>query len=311
MRGVRLVATAALATALVCVALVMAAAILPAPARAFDDWAHDGATGCSCHEQGKPTNASCVSCHAGFEAINGQTCWSCHYPGQDTSSYSSTSADCAQECHLYRTDPIYDIPFQHGENPHLGSLPQCLGCHSPSDSATEPGVSPHHNGGSAGMEPCSGCHNQKQHAGKVTCISCHAQANAFHTYQAKSPGFTKCTGCHAKKHAGRKVPQGKCATCHQGTGGGAQKLAQHSTSITKKRTCNTSGCHSKQLHASKYGSGIKSCSTCHTSKYHTYMPAPSNSVCTSCHGSAVRHANGYRCSLCHRGALHDSTPSAN
>ena len=150
---------------------------------------------------------------------------------------------------------VYDKEFAHGTKPHLGSLPQCLGCHAPSDGIAEPGVSPHHNGGSPGMSPCSSCHKQKQHVGTVDCEACHTTANAYHTYQAKSPGFRKCAGCHTMRHAGRRVSGGKCATCHRGTGTGAQKLAQHSTNVTKRLTCNLSGCHNKALHAAPAGSG--------------------------------------------------------
>ena len=310
MRGVRRWASVALITAgLACTFLAVASALLAAPALAFEEWEHDGTTGCSCHLQDKPTDATCVECHTGFESLEGDTCWTCHSPGQDTSTLSSTSADCAQECHLWSKGTVYDKPFSHTDNPHLGSLPQCLGCHSPSGSVTDPGVSPHHNGGSPGMTPCSRCHRQKQHAGKVACISCHASANAFHTFQAASPGYTRCTGCHAKRHAGRAVPQRKCATCHKGSGTGATAPAQHSTTVTRQRTCNQSGCHSKQLHASRRGSGIRNCRTCHTSNYHlNRIPVPASSVCLRCHPSARRHTGDYPCSTCHRSLIHSAAP---
>jgi hypothetical protein len=310
-RGVRRWATVAVMTpALACAFFLLGAASLSGPALAFDQWEHDGTTGCSCHLQGKPTDASCTQCHTKFVSLEGRTCWTCHYPGQDTSDLSSTSADCAAECHLQSRGPVFDTPFEHGDNPHLGSLPQCLGCHSPSDSVTEPGASPHHNGGAVGMTPCSRCHKQqKQHVGKVACLSCHADANAFHTYQATSPGYTQCRTCHAKRHAGRNVPQNKCATCHKGTGTGASAVAQHSTTVTKRRTCNQSGCHSKQLHASRRGSGIKTCSSCHKNKYHlNNIPAPRSSICLSCHPGARRHTDHYACSTCHASLIHSANP---
>jgi hypothetical protein len=308
----RWAAVVVFAAALALVGVAAGAALHVSPASAFDAWEHDGTTGCLCHLQGKPTDASCTSCHVGFKSIKGTTCWTCHYPGQDTSSLSTTSADCAQACHLYTGAGQYTTDFTHSTNPHLGSLPQCLGCHSPSSGIADPGASPHHNDGSPSMQPCSSCHAEKQHVGKVSCTSCHKTANDFHTYAAKSPGFTKCGGCHKMKHAGKTIAVSKCATCHKGTGSGAQKLAQHSTTVTKGFTCNQSGCHSKQLHASAYGSGIKSCTVCHDgSTYHgSHMAIPSSSVCVGCHASALSHSNHYACTVCHAGTVHSAKPHA-
>jgi hypothetical protein len=310
-RGLRRwVAAAVIVAALALLGVTASAVLQTSPASAYDQWEHDGATGCVCHAQGTPTDASCTSCHAGFKSIKGYTCWSCHYPGQDTSSMSSTSADCAGTCHLQGKGPVYDKEFSHGTDPHRGSLPQCLGCHSPSDGVADPGVSPHHNDGLPGMAPCSRCHEQKQHVGKVDCEACHTSANAYHTYQAKSPGFKKCSGCHSMRHAGRSISVSKCATCHKGTGTGAQKQAQHSTKVTKKLTCNQSGCHNKALHAAPSGSGLK-CNSCHGSQYHgSRMYIPGNSKCLSCHSSASRHSGRYSCSLCHRDAIHARFPHA-
>jgi hypothetical protein len=310
-RGMRRwVAIAMVAAALALVGVAASAVLLTTPAHAYDQWQHDGATGCVCHEQGAPTDASCTSCHAGFKSIKGYTCWSCHAPGQDTSSMSATSADCAATCHLQSQGPLYGKEFAHGTNPHRGSLPQCLGCHSPSDGVASPGVSPHHNDGSPGMAPCSRCHKQKMHVGKVDCEACHTDANAFHTYQAESPGFKKCSGCHSMRHAGRTVPASKCASCHKGQGTGAQKQAQHSVTVTKNLTCNLSGCHNKKIHAAPFGSGL-TCSSCHGRTYHgSRMSIPGNSTCLRCHGSAARHTNGYACSLCHADAVHARFPHA-
>ena len=44
---------------------------------------------------------ACTPCHAGFKSVPGKHCWSCHAPGEDTSSLSSPSAACSQDCHLY------------------------------------------------------------------------------------------------------------------------------------------------------------------------------------------------------------------
>ncbi len=73
-------------------AAVVALALTAAPASAFSQWQHDGAIGCaSCHSQGTPTDATCQNCHTGFQSYPGDTCWTCHYPGQDTTSYWTTS----------------------------------------------------------------------------------------------------------------------------------------------------------------------------------------------------------------------------
>jgi hypothetical protein len=230
MTGVRRWGTvAALAVALL-VTVVLALATAPPPASAFSQWQHDGATGCLCHNKGTPTDASCTLCHVDFKSFPGQTCWSCHYPGQDTSTLSSPSSACSQECHLWNSaQKAYTTPFTHGANPHLGSSPACLDCHPTSVGVFEPGQSPHHSGQAEGFTQCGVCHSNQMHAGKVACTTCHADAEAFHLYQASSPGFKQCGSCHAMRHAGVKVPASKCATCHKGSSGLA---AQHSTTIT-------------------------------------------------------------------------------
>jgi hypothetical protein len=284
----------------------------PAPTRAhaLTNWAHDGATGCSCHDNGIPSDATCTSCHgSAFQSVPGYTCWSCHAPGQDTSGLSSPSSACSQTCHLY--DPPtkgYTTPFTHGTNPHLGSGPDCLGCHSTSLGIIDPGQSPHHNPSQQGFTKCSACHaGFAQHAGRVACTACHPTAEAFHLYQATTPGFTKCGSCHAMKHAGKKVSQNRCAACHKGTGTGGGAQAQHSATISKGRVCG--GCHSKKLHAASLGSRITSCGACHKGRYHAKQKPPGNSVCTACHHMAKRHTNGYRCSLCHSGQIHKLRPT--
>lgn len=291
------------AVALACAGVALVATLDAEPAGAFETWQHDSATGCVvCHGNGAPTDATCTACHAGFVSVPGNTCWSCHFPGQDTSSLSSPSSACSQGCHLYSPiDKGYTVAFTHGANPHLGSTPACLDCHQ-----TSAGI-PHHNGAQQ-FDTCTACHNGfKQHAGKVSCAACHSSAVAFHLYKASSPGFRNCRSCHAKKHAGKNVPQSKCATCHKGTGSGGTAQAQHSANPTKKSVCST--CHKKALHAKKRGSRITSCRTCHKSKFHAGQKAPSNRVCTACHGRAARHANGFGCALCHRSAVHNARPT--
>jgi len=307
--AVRLWATISAAAVLLLAASVLALAFTAAPASAFGQWEHDGALGCSCHTiaGGTPTDATCITCHTGFQSYPGDTCWTCHAPGQDTSTLSSPSSACSQECHLWDAlQKQYLTPTTHGTNPHLGSTTACLDCHPTSVSWDDPGSSPHHQGTAPGFTQCGACHSsQQKHAGKVACASCHTNATAFHLYQASSPGFKKCGSCHSMRHAGKKVSTSKCASCHKGTGG---RPAEHSSSVTKKYVCG--GCHSQKLHARSVSKKVKSCRACHTGKYHAAQRTPPKSICTKCHTSALRHTNGFQCTLCHRRAVHATRPSA-
>lgn len=326
----RWAALAAVAVAVLS-AVSLALVLTASPASAFAQWQHDGAVGCqSCHSQGSPTDASCTGCHPGFESYPDMTCWSCHYPGQDTTPYWTTSptptasptespaptptptettSACSQECHLWNSvQKAYVTPTTHGVNPHLGSSTDCTACHATSVSVFDPGSSPHHSGQAPGFSnaTCGTCHSSpQQHAGKVSCTRCHSSAQAFHTYQAASPGYKKCGSCHTMRHAGKKVSASRCAQCHKGSSG---RTAQHSSSVTKKFVC--SGCHTKKLHARAVSKAVKSCRTCHTGRYHAGQRKPPKSTCTKCHRVALRHDNGYQCTLCHRRALHAPRPSA-
>ncbi len=309
-------------------AVLLALALSASPASAFTEWRHNGAAGCVCHNSGTPTDASCVTCHADFKSYPDETCWSCHYPGQDTRPYWSTSptptptespsvtptptptetaSACSQECHLWNSaQKAYVIPFTHGTNPHLGATADCLDCHQISPGIADPGSSPHHSGQKTGFTDCAACHSGlQQHAGKVQCTQCHTSAEEFHLYSASSPGFKNCRSCHAMRHAGKKVANRKCAACHRGSSG---LPAQHSKPVTKKFVCG--GCHSQKRHASAVSKSVKSCRTCHRGKYHAAQRTPPKSACTRCHTVALRHDDGYQCSLCHRRAIHNRRPSA-
>lgn len=308
MRSVRRWGAVAAVVATLLAAVVLALAFTASSASAFGNWEHDGAIGCAaCHSQGTPTDATCTGCHPGFQSYPGETCWSCHAPGMDTSTLSTPSSACAQECHLW--DPVekqYVTPTTHGADPHLGATADCLSCHPTSVSVFDPGSSPHHSGVATGFNQCGACHSSPQkHAGKVACASCHTTAEQFHLFQASSPGYKNCGACHTMRHAGKKVAQSRCAPCHKGSSG---RAVQHSSSISKKYVC--SGCHSKALHASRVSKAVKSCRTCHSGKYHAAQRTPPRSTCRKCHSVRLRHDNGYSCTLCHRRALHNSRPSA-
>jgi predicted CXXCH cytochrome family protein len=306
----RTVILTAAALILACAGAALVLAFTAAPADAFNDWAHDGATGCSCHDAGTPTDATCTACHAGFKSYPGRTCWSCHYHGQDTSTLSTPSSACSQGCHLYKpVDKAYTIPYTHSSNPHVGSTAGCLNCHATSPDPFNAGASPHHSGQATPFSDCTACHTGFQkHAGAVACTSCHPTAVAFHLYTANSPGFKNCRTCHAMKHAGRSVPQSACATCHKGKGSGPAKVAQHASGVSKTYVCGT--CHKQKLHARGFSAAITSCHSCHGGKYHAAQKFPGRSVCLRCHTAAKRHSNGFGCALCHKTAIHATKPNA-
>lgn len=297
---------------MLCAGVLVMLAAVATPARAFPWWAHDGipSGSCDCHTtSAMPTDASCTSCHTGFQSVPGYNCWSCHAPGQDTSALASTSAACSQTCHLWdEYTRVYDISFTHGTNPHLGSTPDCLSCHGTSAGAADPGQSPHHVASQQGFTDCTACHKGfAEHAGQVSCLTCHPTAVAYHLYQASSPGFKTCGSCHSMKHAGKVVPQSKCAACHKGTGSGGAAQAQHSSTVTEGSDCSI--CHTQKLHAKALGSRITSCRVCHKGLYHAKQKLPSRTVCLTCHGTARSHASGFQCSVCHSSAIHNLRPT--
>ena len=214
-------------------------------------------------------------CHAGFKSVPGTTCWTCHAPGQDTSTLSSPATACSQSCHLFdATTGAYDTAFTHGATPHLGASgfgKTCLDCHSTSTSVSAPGASPHHGGVTLSPPTCADCHNgtlasaQKSHDG-VTCESCH-------TSGTMTPATTPdaCYACHAKATFGTK----DCLTCHAS--------AVHTTKPAAP-ACTT--CHQGfQKHAGKVA-----CTTCHSNvpAFHHGTGKVTTRTCRSCH--AVKHA---------------------
>ena len=306
MRSVRRWALLAAVVVVLLTAGVLALALTATPASAFQNWAHDGAMGCSCHDQGQPTNATCEACHTGFQSYPDKQCWSCHAPGQDTEPLSTPSSACSQECHLW--DPVqkqYITPTTHGSNPHLGSSAECLACHQTSVNIIDPGSSPHHSGQATGFSSCGTCHSSPQkHAGKVACTSCHTDAQAFHLFEASSPGFKKCGSCHTMRHAGVKVATSRCAPCHKGNSGprGAALQSSHQE-VRVQRLPHQEAARQRRQQV------VKNCRTCHRGRYHAAQRTPGKSVCTGCHSIAKRHDNGFACTLCHRRAVHAQRPS--
>lgn len=286
-------------------------ALLATPAQAYINWAHDGIpsgdtweTCVWCHDE-PPSDATCTACHRGFEVaptplVDGrfpQTCWTCHEPGADTSAYSSSSAACTQECHLY--SPVssgYSLTFSHGPDPHEGSRPpygECLDCHQTSLGISLPGGSPHHDAVDVEGLACTRCHNgviagaQQTHDGQ-DCEACHdgmdlpaVPATCTQCHAAGTFGAQDCRSCHAAQIHDATPDVGSCTSCHTGY----------------------------QKHA-----GAATCTSCHTNAaaFHHGTAAPVAKGCRSCH--AMKHdgrsVSGARCADCHKGSAPPAKPRA-
>jgi hypothetical protein len=263
---------------------------------------HDGATGygkvcLDCHETSAAFNDPAGSPHHSGQTTPPPSCADCHN-GVDAVAQATHDGNPCTSCHTGMNLPPVPATCNQCHPAKTFGTPDCLSCHAAAVHNTKPQT-----------PACADCHGSgyQQHAGKVACLTCHTGIAAFHHGTSTTTTQKSCRSCHPKRHAGKNVPQSKCATCHKGTGTGPAAMAQHSTRISKAKTCST--CHSKRLHASALGSGITSCGTCHKSKFHAGQRSPSNSVCTPCHGRASRHSNGYGCALCHRSAVHNARPA--
>ena len=127
-------------TSLVVLALLVAFALAAQPATAIGSYAHDGATACgSCHAP-NPTNEVCTSCHTGGFVPHPKggaatTCWTCHFPGQNMSSVSSSTG-----CGTGAAGATC-----HNAAAHVGSNTKaCTSCHGVTLAANNPGQSAHH-----------------------------------------------------------------------------------------------------------------------------------------------------------------------
>jgi hypothetical protein len=124
------------------VAVVAALVILPATVRAYEVYQHGGIDDCeTCHENAHtdrtPTSDACSTCHSGYQIVRaGETCWTCHTPGQDM-RWARSDVSCLSACHLRG-----GVDFAHGV--HAGATPACSTCHTPTRSAAESGGSAHH-----------------------------------------------------------------------------------------------------------------------------------------------------------------------
>jgi hypothetical protein len=331
---------AALVALLAGVSMALFAALLATPAHAYSNWAHDGIPPVDtmdncvwCHANGT-SDASCTGlCHRGFMVastplIDGrfpQTCWSCHEPGADTSVYSSSSAACTQECHLY--SPLgygYIYPFSHGAEPHLGAEPPygtCLDCHQTSLGFARPGDSPHHDGADEQAPSCTGCHNgviagaQETHDGQ-DCEACHdgmdlpaVPATCTTCHAAGTFGTQDCRSCHAAQIHDTTPGAGGCTSCHSG-------YQQHAGALS----CTSCHTNAAAFHHGTAAPAVKNCRSCHAMKHAGAKVAASR--CADCHkGSApaakprAQHSTSvtkkYVCSGCHSKKLHAKAEGAN
>lgn len=328
---------------LACAGAAAALAFSAAPAHAFGTWEHDGASQCSaCHTAAVVTDQQCTTCHAGFVSVPGDTCWSCHAPGADTSTLSSPSAACSQDCHLYDTSlKLYATAFTHGLEPHLGASgfgKTCLDCHSTSAGIADPDGSPHHSGKTVAPPPtCRDCHDgviavaQVSHDG-VDCIRCHTGMNipavpaaCYTCHVEKTFGAADCRACHANEIHNAAPSAGTCTTCHSGYRKHAGSVActkchtnaaafHHGTAAMKSKRCGS--CHTKK-HAGRVVS-LGKCATCHKGNAPTARPRVQHSsqitkkrVCSACHSKALHaKARGAKltCRTCHTAKFHARQP---
>jgi hypothetical protein len=235
--------------------------------------------------------------HSGV-ATAAPTCQDCHdgsLPGVPAQA-SHDGADCTA-CHEGMNIPPVPATCHSCHTQDTFGTRDCRGCHA--DAVHDPAPS---------VGSCTSCHSgYQQHAGKISCTNCHTNEIKVH-HLTVAVTTKSCRSCHAKTHAGRKVANSRCASCHRGTGTGPAARAYHSARVTRSKSCRA--CHSKGLHAAAYGSGITSCGRCHKSRFHARQARVTNSICLSCHPRARYHTVGYSCTVCHRRSRHDPTPSA-
>ena len=309
-RSVRRWAAVAAVAVVLLASVVLALAFSASPASAFSNWQHDGAMGCeSCHRQGTPTDASCTGCHAGFQAYPNDTCWTCHAPGQDTSTLSTPSSACSQECHLWNAaQKAYDNPVHSRHDPHLGSPPECLDCHSPSDVDRRPGGQPAPQRPGHRLRPRARLPLVTAEARRQGRLrSCHTGcAGVPPRTRPRAPASRTAAPATPRGTPARTVPQSKCAQCHKGTA--RADAAQHSSTVTKKL----------RLHRLSHqgAARVQGQQRRQELQHLPRQQVPRHAAHAVAHASApgatarpLSHANGYQCTLCHRRAVHNPRPA--
>ncbi len=265
-----------------------------------------------CHAPHYQGLGTCTTCHSDVEGYHhGQAhpiplddCTACHNGtlAPKKANHDGVTPTCTA-CHTGMDIPPQPATCTKCHSSATFGGKTCTSCHSPGGIFKQEQV---HNT-APNTDPCTRCHaGYQKHAGAVACRTCHANATKFHHKVVSSPGFKKCTSCHSKKHAGRSIAASKCSVCHKGNRPTSKPRAQHSVTVSKKRTC--SACHRQRAHASAVSS--VTCTNCHGSVFHRRMPIPTSSVCYRCHASARSHAVGFPCTVCHPNLEHNPRPSA-
>ena len=290
-RGVR--ALGVLVFALAAILLASAAAAPPAPA--IPAYVHSSAATCEschhkdsfqpcsiCHQDAQVPNQACVNCHAG-KSTAGQTCWACHVPGAQQPAYADTNCTLSN-CH--------------GQQPHLGAMPDCTRCH-PAGPPT-----PHHNGQAYEAPTCTTCHPSVQRHDKQVCTVCHSPA--VHPDIPQVPAV--CNRCHS---ADVFNGAGNCLDCHSGAlpFGGKKQDDIHNENIPDA-PISASSCRSCHAEAQKHA-GAVACLTCHSQAnafHHGTSDTPGFPECKSCHQNMKQHGSGLSCQSCHLGAQHQTSP---
>ena len=271
------------------VAIIALFGLAATPASAKKAHEHGTAQACAdCHVKNNvpPTNSECAAaCHAGFKALSGQLCYSCHAPEQVVTTWQ-TSAGCSQQCHLW--DPAaktWTVVYTHGATPHNGAdyLP-CLNCHTVAPGPADPGTSKHHDAVDSATPGCVGCHDG-------------TPASAVSNHDSVTP---VCTACHTNMD--RPAQPGSCLTCHSSVAHPEAKQI----SFTNNVSCSAAACHGASVRHDSTPALGKTCTDCHTAHYQSL------GSCTKCHtaGQAYHHGTATATPLVNCASCHDGTPAS-
>ena len=310
MRSLRLWATAAAVAVALVAAVVLALAFTASPASAYGNWAHDGAMGCVVPRPGHADRRHAApAATPASRATPDDTCWSCHEPGMDTSTLSTPSSACSQECHTWNAiQKQYINPFTHGSDPHLGVHAPSASTATPrAPSVVRPGRQPPPQRRGHGLQSVRGVplvSAEARREGRLRELPHHRAG--VPSLPGEQPGLQEVRRLphhEARPQEGRPeqvraVPQGH------------PTAARRSTPPRSPRSPCAAAATRKALHASRVSKSVKNCGTCHRGKYHAAQRTPGKSVCTRCHSVAKRHDNGFQCTLCHRRAVHNRRPSS-
>jgi hypothetical protein len=233
---------------------------------------------------GMDGGGDCATCHGGF-ANNHATV--------NHASRVAMATECA-DCHTAVGNTVHptDAKTHHG----------CASCHGANGALT--GTASNHAGGGS----CTVCHggftNNHGAVDHSTTVSMNANCNGCHTASGNTviPGDAKahhaCTSCHLANGRLTGVAQGKDGATPGGRDGGGDCATCHGTFATNHATVN---------HESRVAMATQ-CSGCHTAVANTVDPNDPkvHDACTTCHtengslnGSAVNHAGGGNCAVCH------------